>query len=178
MLWLLPALLFFSIFGVSILIDAITSKINKRFYLEDFLFEMAMTLGMSIVIAFFSLMLSAIIFSRGETTYTRVDLISIADNQSVEGRSSSFFFIASGSIGGKMVHSFYFKEGDHAVLRQVDADKSQIFYTNDKPHVLVPNGCVPSHPLIFNMCNIDVNYPTKFYIPEGSIQNNFNLDAQ
>lgn len=103
-----------------------------------------------------------------ESTYGSLEAIN--DNSSVSGS----FFLGSGSVNGRMVFSYYQKSGDSYQLLQQDADRSLVKYTDGIPTVEYLKDC-SSIPSLESICS---SPRFIFYVPRGSIQSNYNLDAK
>lgn len=99
----------------------------------------------------------------------------IQDNQSVSGSMS----LGIGSIDGTMKYTFYCESNGFIELKQVSHYRAKIKYTNGKPKVnvfkYVGNGSKINY-----FALPDNRPPTKYviYIPKGTIEHNYNLDAE
>lgn len=99
----------------------------------------------------------------------------IQDNQSVSGS----MFLGGGSIGGTMKYTFYCESDGFIELKQVRHYRAKIKYTNGKPKVnvfkYVGNGSKINY-----FALPDDRPPTEYviYIPKGTIEHNYNLDAK
>ncbi len=104
-----------------------------------------------------------------------LNIETLQDNNSVIGN----FFLGCGQIKGKMKYVFYYEENGLYKMMQLDYNLVQIKYSNSKPKVNVTEN-YPSDAFI-NYFAIDLDVFDKTYIievPEGTIKNNYNLDAQ
>ena len=102
-------------------------------------------------------------------------LTAIQDNSTISGS----FFLGSGSIDGVMVYNYYVDSGNGAYsLETVKAEQAKIKYSDDvrvetyRPHST--NEFLLSD--VFFSDEADKTYV--FYVPEGSIANNYTLDAK
>ncbi len=110
-----------------------------------------------------------------EQSIVRIETLS--DNSATRGR----FFLGSGNVDGNMVYVFYVKEGnDIFSMVQISHEKAKIKYTTSKPIVNIYKITETKGALI-NYMAIDWDLGDQTYlieVPKGSIQNNYNLDAQ
>jgi hypothetical protein len=98
-----------------------------------------------------------------------------------DGNSTSgSFFLGCGTINGTMKYTYYAKDEDGYVLRQEVADEDvKIKYTNDVPHIdkLYPR--LKNRSLIAKLTFFPLaSVKTIFYIPQGSIKQDYTLDAK
>lgn len=90
--------------------------------------------------------------------------------------TSGSFFLGSGSIDSKPVFWYYADSGGYSTLEHRDAEDVRIVETDDhKPHV-VEQKFHSNNDWFHTIYDGESRYV--FYIPEGSITNNFELDAQ
>lgn len=114
------------------------------------------------------------------TTY---ELVCLQDNNSLSGN----FFIGCGTINGTMKYVYYynvttdnkkgFKQG------QIDCDDDiTIYYADSSPYIeQIITKNVKSEGYFINHFAIDIDWVYKkynFYIPTGSIKQDYNLDAK
>lgn len=119
----------------------------------------------------------------GNPTYTsaRIPLINIADNTSVHGD----FFLGIGSVDSEPVYSWYERTDSNSYKRfDADASISTIHYINgnNRPYYteVASKGEHFFHKWVLNLDANGHNTVKRydFYIPRGSITNEFKLDAQ
>lgn len=130
---------------------------------------LGLAIGMTI-----SLFIPAI--SKVETkTY---NMAAIQDNSSVKGS----FFLGSGSINGTMKYVYYYMEDSNSYrMNQVDYDKAKVIYSSEPPKVIIYHLTEDVNTLRSKFNTGGLLRETEwyeFYIPKGSIQNNFTLDAK
>jgi hypothetical protein len=111
-------------------------------------------------------------------------LKTLADGQGVEGR----FFLGSGSVDSEPVFFYYSgSDQDGYRLRHVDADYVTIHETDDEPKMVrycednsTVSGWVTWPLKTYTGSRYDCysDSETHFYVPRGSIQNNYILDAE
>lgn len=107
-------------------------------------------------------------------------LATLQDGQSVHGQ----FFLGSGSIDSEPVFFYYEKTGKSSYkLRHLSASHAVIVESDETPKVVqecrVYNASVIVWPIPTDKsADCHGGVATKFYVPKGSIQNNFMLDAQ
>lgn len=103
-------------------------------------------------------------------------LVNMQDNSNVEGS----FFLGSGTVDEELKYTFYYKSGESYKLKQIPADLAKIKYLkgDNKPRIEV-RGKEKTDDFInhFSINTIDDNNYTIF-VPEGSIKNNYKLDAK
>jgi len=111
-----------------------------------------------------------------KTTVTDIyQLESISDNSGIAGS----FFLGSGNIDGVMKYSYYLKSGDEYYLRQTNVNNSVIKYSNTKTILEVKRVEETDYWLNYFSLSIKEQYPKYiFYIPKGSIKNQYNLDSE
>lgn len=103
-------------------------------------------------------------------------IVTARDNQSVKGS----FMLGCGTIEGVMKYTYYVDNGDSYNLKSIDASMAEIKYLKDSTSV--PRVETISH----IRTDAIINYFTLqreddyyiVYVPEGSIGNNFQFDAQ
>lgn len=104
-------------------------------------------------------------------TYENIDIVALKDNSSISGS----FFLGTGTVDGEMKYAYYLKDGNGFKLESIDSDDVKIVYGNH-PHIKKESGCKSSWewitPCIYNGDVVEI------IVPEGSIMNNFKLDAE
>jgi len=104
-----------------------------------------------------------------------IEIVNLQDNSSISGN----FFLGCGQINGEMKYVFYTKSNGLYKMEQIDYDVVQIRYSNGKPKVNITDWYITDS--FINNFALDSYLGTNTYIidvPEGSITNNFKLDAQ
>lgn len=112
-------------------------------------------------------------------TVTKVDtynIVSLKDNNNVSGN----FLLGSGSINGEMKYTFYYEDNGFYKMKQIDVNNTSIKYSND---IKVERYREEATESFINYFAIDDLYSESnmdyiIYIPEGSIKNNYVLDAE
>lgn len=112
-------------------------------------------------------------------TVTKVDtynIVNLKDNNNVSGN----LLLGSSSINGEMKYTFYYEENGFYKMKQIDVNNTSIKYSND---IKVERYREKSTESFINYFAIDDLYSESnmdyiIYIPEGSIKNNYTLDAE
>jgi uncharacterized membrane protein YeaQ/YmgE (transglycosylase-associated protein family) len=117
------------------------------------------------------------IFIPMQTEYKCVEvhnIVALQDNRNISGS----FFLGCGRVDEHMVYYSYVEENGSFELKKFNVDNSLIRFSNQKPRVELW-GHLPKKGSIINYFALDLPC-TKyiFYVPQGSIKQNFNLDAQ
>lgn len=162
--------LIFAVIGV---IKGIKDYRDEYYGWDDWLTCLLHILGYGLFFLLIGLAVAFMLPQRTKTTIEKYELVALRDNSSVEGR----MFLGSGRVDGKMVFTFYYKEGDYFNLKQVDAKDAKIHITQGEPHV----ERIYEKPTksIINWFALDANCSKYIiHVPEGTIQNNYILDAQ
>lgn len=104
------------------------------------------------------------------------ELISIKDNNSINGS----FFLGSGNINGDLIYCYYYKLSETNIkMNSVYVVYCEIVYSKDKPKIEKYETIkTDSFKNKFSLGFINRNIRYIIYIPEGTIKNNFNLDAE
>lgn len=136
-------------------------------------------------ICYFFISMAALIVedfaSPEETRY--VNIYSMGDGLGSEGRGG--FFGGFGSIDSEAVFMYYTKDGEYYKLRHVDADRVKIVQT-DEGQPRYEKQCGNSADLAgwlrmpfwdYDSIICDSYSDLTFFVPEGSIKQQFNLDA-
>lgn len=120
-----------------------------------------------------------------ETVFREYELVQMNDHvySDTEGHIGGSIFVISGKINTELSSgfSYYQKDGDGYSLKTVDASKSMIKYSDNKPKVVVDDvHCVkPKEFFSFWFMNIKCKDEDQmhytFYIPQGSVKENFSL---
>lgn len=98
-------------------------------------------------------------------------LAALADNVGPSGS----FFLGSGNIDDEASFFYYEKNGDAYTLEHVDADNVTIVESSETPRIEFYESVTNNQ--FWHLGGMgERSY--KFYIPEGSIMNNFTLDAE
>ena len=112
-------------------------------------------------------------------TETKIDVYPIEALQDTEVGSGTFF-LGFGQVGDKMKYSFYYETEGGYRLRQVDSDSTLIKSTYVLPRV-EEYSRVPAKNRFWNRFSLYLRcaHENSFviYVPEGSIKQNYNLDA-
>lgn len=112
-------------------------------------------------------------------TVTKIDtynIVSLKDNNNVSGD----FLLGSGSINGEMKYTFYYEENGFYKMTQIDVNNTSIKYSNDIKVERCKEEATESFINYFAIDNLEneCNMSYIIYIPEGSIKNNYTLDAE
>lgn len=135
----------------------------------------------ALIVSFFIAGILGEIFATGERVEREhTELVNLVDNTETQGR----FFLGSGSIDGVPTYSWYEETAPNSFERRdVDASLSTVHYTTgDEPPYYVYS--VEKHEKFFHNWYIDLSAGIDsgehwdFYIPRGSITNEYKLDAK
>lgn len=118
-----------------------------------------------------------------ETVETKFNMETLQDNGGVEGS----FFLGCGTIDSKMVYVFYYgagktEEGDTIYrMGQIDADEADVVYINresdEAPHLI--KYVKQSSDAFMNNFSVACGKTWyRIYVPKGTIQNGYSLDAK
>lgn len=94
------------------------------------------------------------------------------------GSTSGEFFLGSGTIDSQPAFWYYADLGTHSELRQALASDAKVIETDGTPHVITYLVESSNKFLSLDRSVDEPPYIYEFYIPEGSIANNFELDAR
>lgn len=108
-------------------------------------------------------------------------IVALNDNIGTEGS----FFLGSGSIDSEAVFFYYAGDNTNGFrLKHVDADDASIIEFDGDPYMVQYCGDLSTSPSWIDF-NLDKSKPscrswdkTVFYVPSGSIQSNYILDAE
>jgi len=160
----------FILFGVvSLALGIILGIKNNNF--ESFLFPILFGGMFTVAVGMIVNLAAASVIGYHYEEKNISNIASIQDNVQTSGS----FFLGSGTIDSEAVFYFYEQDGDGYRLTHVPAYRSKIVESNESPHLVVSKA-VGDHPFWGIPLNSHDNYT--FYVPTGSILNNFNLDAK
>lgn len=100
---------------------------------------------------------------------------SLQDANNIKGN----FFLGIGQVEGEMQYVFYYKSDEFYRMAQIEYELVKIKYSNAEPQVHITEK-YPTEAFINNFA-YDTDIYSKTYIievPQGTIKNNYNLDAQ
>lgn len=134
-----------------------------------------------LVLGFFVILFSGIVFYNGTYTTTQtVKLESLVDGSDIRGS----FFLGSGVINEVSVFTWY-EQSEPGSYRQeqADADVSTVHFTTDAPHYVLTvkrreEGSWFGKWGIRTDAGEGLDWRYDFYVPKGTIKNNYTLDAQ
>ncbi len=131
----------------------------------------------SLIFALIGLILAVSLSVEYKTTTWHKDLVTVKDNNTTTGS----FFLGSGTIGGQMKYVYYIQNNDNTYqMFQTDCYKAKIKYVNTKPQIVITEVSVDE--TLWNKFALDIVGETGqtyiFEVPQGSIKNNYELDAQ
>jgi len=120
-------------------------------------------------------MIAVIIPTDKHTVVYTNEIVTLQDNNSVEGA----FFLGSGAIGRSMYYSFYYNTEDGGFKsKTLDGDYVTVYY-DETPryelHVTEPTDALINK---FSVCVSCNGKERKLFVPEGTIKENYKLDAQ
>jgi hypothetical protein len=98
----------------------------------------------------------------------------LQDNSSIQGS----FFLGTGSVNGTMKYFMYVDYGDHVKMESLSTSRTKIKYSDKayleiKQKTQVPNALINKFSILF-----DDSEEFTIYVPEGTIKQNYILDAQ
>lgn len=102
------------------------------------------------------------------------EIICLQDNKTITGD----FFLGCGSIDGHMAYTFYYKDEKNDIRgEELPYDYVVLQYTKDKPKYEISYDLCKESPyrIIYNGSKLNKQY--RIYIPEGTILQNYSLDA-
>ena len=104
-------------------------------------------------------------------TYSNIQ--NIGDSNGVKGS----FALFGGSIDNQPVYMYYLRDGKgRFTLHHVDANRAYVTYTNETPKIVYHSTKSRNNWMSVDWENSVDDY--EFRVPEGSVKQNFNLDAQ
>lgn len=161
------------IFGVIGLI-IVMILVSDGFKYFDFFFPFSVVFG-AFIGAFIGGIIAYILPAKTEIVKATYRLEALQDNNSINGS----FFLGSGQIGGRMKYVFYYEKDGYYELEQVDYNKAKVKYSDEKPKVERLTRENVRGAFINNFA-IDFNCYEEYiiYVPKGTINNNYSLDAQ
>jgi len=133
---------------------------------EDYILNTLISVILSIPIG---LLIALFMPHDNETIITTYEIETIKDNNSISGS----FFIGSGQLEGKMKYVFYYKTDGAFKMKQLDYDKVSIKYSDNTPKVeKYINRSKSKFAITFK------NERYIVFVPQGTIKQNYTLDAQ
>ncbi len=144
---------------------------------SDWGFIIFFPLLQSLLFAIAGLIIAVALPVKYETTSWTVNIVTLKDNNSIEGR----FFLGTGMINGSMKYVYYQIDDDSTYqMWQADYYDSKIRYISTQPKVVVIDKHWAKTPL--NKWAIDMVDESRqtyiFEVPKGSIKSSYELDAQ
>ena len=121
-----------------------------------------------------SLIIALIIPTHTQIEKSTFELESLQDGSKINGQ----FFLGSGYINEKMKYSFYVSEQNGYKLYSIEANNAHVKYTTAKPKLEMFEEVVNDD--FINNFSIAKDLETSYiiYVPQGSILQNYVLDAQ
>lgn len=140
--------------------------------------DLFMSIILAIPFGLGGLAISIILPVQYETTVWSENITTLKDNNSVNGQ---FFFLGGGVINGSMKYVFYQQNEDSTYqMWQVDYYNAKIRYVNTQPKVIITDKRWAK--TFYNKWAIDMDSESRqtyvFEVPQGSVKNTFELDAQ
>ncbi len=161
--------------GIIGLVIALVSIFDGFDYIGDILFYFLFGIVGAIFGGLIGLLIALALPAQTEIVKTTYKLEALQDNNSVKGS----FFLGSGQIEGKMKYVFYYENDGYYKLEQADYEEVKVKYSDEKPKVERFNRNYVKDALI-NHFAIDLNSYQEYiiYVPEGTIKQDYYLDAQ
>lgn len=123
---------------------------------------------------FGGLAVAGIVPSTTVDTHQTFNIENLQDNSSVSGS----FFLGMGPIDGTMNYVYYYSTGEGFKMAVVPYSKAVIKYSSNKPHVDVLTKTQTEQSKKWSILNCRKPHKYIIYVPKGTIQNNFQLDAR
>ena len=144
---------------------------------SDWGFIIFFPLLQSLLFALAGLIIAIALPVKYETTSWTENIVTLKDNNSVEGR----FFLGTGMINGSMKYVYYQKNDESTYqMWQADYYNAKIRYISTQPKVVITDKHWAK--TTFNKWAIDMADESRqtyiFEVPQGSIKNSYELDAQ
>lgn len=101
-----------------------------------------------------------------------IEIVSLQDNSTYVYMHCSY---------SQKQYSFYYKDGESFKLMDVNCDDAEIRYTTEKPYILVGYYIADANSIYNKFALVtDLRYNVHYiiYVPEGTIKNEFSLDAK
>jgi hypothetical protein len=131
--------------------------------------------NLTIIIFFLGFIPPFLIPQKSETIIQRYELESIKNNNSIAGS----VFLGSGYIENRIKYTYYYKEGDFYKIGSEPVDICKIKYITGKPYLeIYTDKKSDTHFKHLSLRPVLENRRVVFYIPEGSIENNYKLDLK
>ena len=148
-------------------------NLKKERYL-DFIDVFILSTLYSLMGLLFSFIIAFVIPTHTEIKKSTFKLESLQDGSRINGQ----FFLGSGYINEKMKYSFYISEENGYKLYSIDANNAHVKYTTEKPKLEMFEEVVNDD--FINNFSIPLDFKTSYiiYVPQGSILQNYTLDAQ
>ena len=119
-----------------------------------------------------------------EVKVTTLNLVAAKDNYRINGNMQRSIFYVTGSISEKAEYTFYYQlEGGGIKQGRINADSTTIYYVEDceEPHLEIiettPYKAVYYKGEHYSRLNGVTSITYKLYVPEGSVQNVYEFDA-
>lgn len=160
---------------ISVLAMIFTAKfVGEEMWAESF-GEWLFAISVGIFTGFFVLIAFGLPLSYNlpkTINYQEKNIVSLQDSVGIQGT----FFLGSGSIKGNPTYTFYTEEDGGFKLNNVNASSTLIKY-GDQPKTKYESGCDGVWQWIAP-CAYSSSEPVEVTVPEGTIKQNFTLDAQ
>lgn len=142
---------------------------------EDFLFSLLFGFLWGIIGVGAGLIISLVIpADKHIVTYSN-EIVTLQDNNALEGT----FFLGSGGFGNDMYYSFYYKTEDGGFKsKTLDSDFVTIYYDENPRYEVNVEETTDAFINKFSICASCGGKERKLFVPEGTIKENYNLDAQ
>lgn len=127
-----------------------------------------------VIFGFISFGVSVMLPVTYQKEVSEFEIATLQDNSQVKGS----FFLGSGTINGTMKYVFYYKSGDSYIMHMVSYSSAEIIITDKKPYLKQISYEKTS--AFINLFALDLEIPQTefyFYVPEGTIANDYSLDA-
>ena len=119
-----------------------------------------------------------------EVKVTTQDLVAIKDNSSIDGNKNRSIFYVTGSIKEKAEYTYYYRLEDGGIKQgRINADSTTIYYVEDgkEPYLEItettPYTDVYKKGVYLRRDEGQTSITYKLYVPEGSVQNVYEFDA-
>lgn len=141
-------------------------------YMYDIIFHGVFGLLFGVLLG---IIIAILLPTKTETSKITYKIEALQDNNSVSGS----FFLGSGNIKGDMKYVFYYEDNGYYKLKQIRCNNASIKYSDETPKV-EKYDIVPVKDAFINNFSIYICTVSKYiiYVPNGSIKQNYTLDAQ
>lgn len=172
-IYFFAVLAFLIIVGFMIKNDAVDFSEPDTYGIPIFATLIAGFIGLLVAVVW-----SSCTFDKPENVIHKIEnyeIICLQDNKTITGD----FFLGCGSVDGHMTYTFFYKDEKNDIRGiELPYDYVVLQYTKDKPKYEISYDLCKYSPfrIIYNGAKLNKQY--RIYIPEGTILQNYSLDAK